>query len=136
MKRIYVGGTFDLFHAGHVEFFIKAKAFGDYLIVSLNTDEFAARYKRKPIMTLSERISVVSACKYVDSVVVNIGCEDSKPSILCARPDIIVHGDDWTGESLMKQMGLTYEFMQQYGLTLQYVPYTQGISTSELLKRI
>lgn len=131
---VYIGGTFDLLHKGHIELFKRAKQFGK-VVVSLNTDKFATRYKRKPIMDLGERFILVSACKYVDRVVVNWGDEDSKPAILRSGADIILHGDDWTGEKLMKQMSLTQEWLDKHKIRMEYLPYTKGISTSELIKR-
>jgi len=47
MGLIYTGGTFDLFHAGHVEFLRRCSDLGRVL-VSLNTDEFIEEYKGKP----------------------------------------------------------------------------------------
>lgn len=134
-RKAYIGGTFDLFHRGHVNLLRGAKEMADEVVVSLNTDEFAARYKRLPVMNLEDRIAVVASCRYVDEVVINTGGEDSKPAILEAKPDVILHGDDWTGESLMKQMCLTQEFLAENGICMDYLPYTKGISTSELKTR-
>lgn len=133
-KRVYVSGTFDIPHYGHVELFRRAKKYGT-VIVSVNTDEFTAAYKRAPIMTLNERIRMVASIKYVDEVIVNRGGADSKPAILDARADIIVHGDDWTGDSLMKQMSLTPEWLEEHHIKMVYVPYTATISTSDIIKR-
>lgn len=134
--KAYIGGTFDLFHVGHVRLFQAAKEKFGYVCVAINTDEFAERYKRKPIMTLDERGSVVAACSFVDEIIVNEEGEDSKPTILKVKPDVIVHGDDWTGEGLMKQMGLTQEFLDEHSIMMEYLPYTAGISTSDIIKRI
>lgn len=130
----YVGGTFDLFHPGHVNLLREASRFGQ-VTVGLNTDEFAARYKRKPIMTLGERMVVVSACRWVSHVIVNEGDEDSKPAILRARARYVVHGSDWQGNSLMDQMGLTKEFLDENNIMLVYVPYTVGVNSSDLIER-
>ena len=134
--RGYVGGTFDLFHAGHVAFFKQCRAKCDHLIVSLNTDEFAARYKRPPVLTFDDRVQVISACRYVDEVVTNVGDEDSRVAIAASSANIVFHGDDWVGPSLMKQMRLTDDFLRERGITLQYVPYTRGISTSDIIGRV
>ncbi|KAJ6647398.1 Ethanolamine-phosphate cytidylyltransferase [Pseudolycoriella hygida] len=63
-KIIYVAGTFDLFHVGHLDFLERAKSLGDYLIVGLHEDDTC-------ILTLSERVMNLLACKYVNEVVVN-----------------------------------------------------------------
>jgi len=137
VRRVYVGGTFDLFHAGHVALLRRSKlAFPQtHVIVSLNKDEFAARYKRPPVLTLRERIEVVSACRYVDTVAINEGDEDSKPAILGTGATHIVHGTDWTDDGLMRQMGLTESWLEEHDIQMLYVPYTDGISTSEIIRR-
>lgn len=133
----YAGGTFDLFHAGHVELFrrIREQVAGR-LVVGLNTDEFAERYKRKPVMTLRERVDVVGACRYVSGVVVNTGNENSKPAIEASGANVIVHGDDWTGPALMAQMGLTSDWLNDRGIAMQYLSYTPSVSTGKLLARV
>lgn len=135
--KIYIGGTFDLFHPGHLNLFKRAREMADIVCVSVNRDEFNEQYKgERPIMTLEERIAMIEACKYVDEVIVNDGDADSKRAIMKAMPDFVLHGDDWTGESLAKQMGLTEEFLKKYQIEMKYVPYTQGISSSDIKKRI
>lgn len=132
--KAYIGGTFDLMHHGHIALFKAAKKIADIVIVSLNTDEFNKQYKgRKPIMTLEERIAVVSACRYVDKVDINEGGHDSKPSILRNKPDYILHGDDWVrGEIFLKQLGIDKKFLKEHKIKIKYVPLVRNISTTEL----
>ena len=40
--KVYTGGTFDLFHRGHLEFLKSISQIGD-VVVSLNTDEFVSQ---------------------------------------------------------------------------------------------
>lgn len=134
MTRVYVGGTFDLFHPGHIALLKAASELGE-VWVALNTDEFAGRYKRPPIMTLRERAAMVSSCKFVHSVIVNHGGEDSKPAILNVRPQIIVHGDDWTGPAYMQQLAVNESWLDQWGIQLVYLPYTAEVSTTDLIGR-
>lgn len=136
MTVAYIGGTFDLFHYGHVALFRAAKERYDKVVVSLNTDQFVAQFKRQTIMRLGERMEVVAACRYVDLVVVNWGCEDSKPAILEAGTTHFVHGSDWVGGSLMKQLGTTEEWFKEKGIEIVFLPYTATISTSDIIKRI
>jgi glycerol-3-phosphate cytidylyltransferase len=133
--RIYVGGTFDLFHCGHVALLRRASELGP-VTVALNTDEFAAEYKRPPILTLAERTELVAACRYVENVIVNTGGQDSKPSILVSGCNVIVHGDDWTGELLLTQLDVSREWLDAHGVRMHYLPYTPGISSAVIEQRI
>ena len=108
MKKLYTGGTFDIFHYGHINFLRQCSLLADEVIVSLNTDEFITEYKgRPPIMSYDEREKSLLSCKYVSKVIKNTGGSDSKPSILLVKPDIVAIGDDWAGGNYYKQMEFT-----------------------------
>jgi glycerol-3-phosphate cytidylyltransferase len=136
---VYVGGTFDLFHAGHIQFLSQCSQYGK-VVVALNADNFSARYKRRPILSLDERKSAVEACRFVDDVVTNVGNENSGMTIdllLDEHPiKYIAHGDDWTGKSLMAQLGIDQGWLDFRGIQMLYIPYTSGISTSDIIGRI
>lgn len=131
----YIGGTFDCLHEGHINLFKNAHTVADWIIVSLNTDEFAERYKRKPLIPFKDRLAVLKSIRWVDRVIVNDGDEDSKVAILKVMPDFIIHGDDWTGVSLMVQMGLSQEFLEEHGIELKYLPYTPNVSTTKIINQ-
>lgn len=134
--KVYTGGTFDLFHSGHVAFLKRCAEVGS-VTVSLNTDEFIAAYKgRPPVMSFAERKAVLLGCKYVDSVVANVGGADSRIAIELAQPDIIIIGSDWARRDYYAQMQFDQDWLDKRGIGLAYIPYTQGISTTELKKRI
>jgi len=136
-KRIlYTGGSFDLFHYGHVSFLKKCKQIADIVVVGLNQDHFMSAYKSAPIMNYSEREISLLSCPYVDKVVPNTFDQDSKPTILSVKPNIIAIGDDWAHKDYYKQMSFTQSWLDENNIVLVYIPYTQGISTSELKKRI
>ncbi|GBU23733.1 glycerol-3-phosphate cytidylyltransferase [Fibrobacteria bacterium R8-3-H12] len=50
MKRVITYGTFDLLHYGHINLLQRAKAFGDYLIVALSTEDFNKNSKKKGLL--------------------------------------------------------------------------------------
>jgi len=136
-KILYTGGTFDLFHAGHVNFLRQCKKLADKVVVSLNTDEFIEEYKGKPpICNYQQRRTMLESCIYVDKVVCNSGGPDSKPSILVTGPNIIAIGDDWAKKDYYKQMQFTQEWLDMYDITLIYIPYTKNISTTIIKKKI
>jgi glycerol-3-phosphate cytidylyltransferase len=137
MKKLYTGGTFDIFHYGHINFLRQCSKIADEIIVSLNTDEFIESYKGKaPIMTYEEREKSLRSCKYVTDVVPNVGGSDSKPAILNVKPDIIAIGTDWAKRDYYKQMDFTQKWLDDNDILLVYLAYTEGISTTEIKRRI
>jgi len=135
--RLYTGGTFDLFHSGHVEFLKKCAMMASEVVVSLNTDEFIEAYKgNPPVMTYKEREAVLGACIWVDEVVPNIGDADSKPAILEEKPDIIAIGSDWARKDYYKQMQFTQDWLDDHDISLVYIPYTKGVSSTDIKRRL
>lgn len=139
MNKVYTGGTFDLFHSGHVNLLKRCYeiAGGGQVIVSLNTDEFIQEYKGKPpVCSYEERKAVLESCKYVDLVVPNYGGVDSKVAIEVVKPNYLVIGSDWAKKDYYSQMGFTQEWLDERGIGLTYVPYTNTISSTDIKKRL
>jgi glycerol-3-phosphate cytidylyltransferase len=137
---VYTGGTFDLFHAGHVRFLKQCKNIaGDdgKVVVSLNKDEFIEAYKgNPPVVSFKARAEVLLGCRFVDEVIPNYGNSDSKVAIQKVMPNFVVIGDDWARKDYYAQMQFTQKWLDERNIGLIYVPYTEGISTTELKKRI
>ena len=121
----------DLFHYGHVNFLKQASRHGDFLLVGVHADETVESYKRKPILTMEERVASVEGCRYVDEVIPNAPLEITREWIDEHKIDLIIHGDDVAPEVRDAWYGVPIE-MGIY----QSVGYTAGISTSELISRI
>lgn len=149
MPNIYTGGTFDLFHEGHVELLRSCKRLaGDgKVVVALNTDEFIARFKSNPpVQTFRERKLVLESCRYVDIVIPNIGEEDSKPSIIEACRvlhlmdedliEVIAIGSDWAGRDYYGQMQFTKEWLDANDLILIYIDRRTGMSTTKIKEKL
>ena len=129
--RVYVDIVGDLFHAGHIEFLKKAKAFGDYLIVGVLADETVEEYKRTPVLTLTERVKVIEACALVDEVIIAPPLRLTEEMIRELKIDYVIHGDDFKQDLLEDQYGAAL----RAGI-FRTVPYTRGISTTEIIGRI
>jgi cytidyltransferase-like protein len=129
--RVYADIVGDLFHSGHVEFFRQAKAFGDVLIIGVLADDTVESYKRIPILMLEERVAVISACRYVDEVIVAPPLRVSEEWIAEHQIDFVVHGDDFNQATILDQ----YEAAFHLGI-FRTVPYTKGISSTEIIRRI
>lgn len=145
---VYTGGTFDLLHAGHIEFLerlaiLSAGGHRGYfpgegaVVVSLNTDEFVKEYKGKPpINPYNERKKCLEACKYVSRVVENTGGADSRPAIEAVKPDVVAIGSDWHGDRYLTQMQFSWEWLHARGIGLLYIPRITPVSTSGIKERI
>jgi cytidyltransferase-like protein len=69
-KSVLVGGCFDIFHYGHLQFLLKARTKGEALVVALEGDEFIrTRKKRDPFHTHAQRAAILSQLRVVDYVV-------------------------------------------------------------------
>jgi glycerol-3-phosphate cytidylyltransferase len=134
-KNVYVIGVFDLFHRGHVGFLKQARSLGQNLIVAINGDEMVASYKRKPFYSELDRLEILKSCRFVDEAFI-ITEYDNKEFIEKYNIDAIVHGNDWEVNSYMKQIRVTKEYLNERNVELVLLPYTQGISTSQIVKMI
>lgn len=128
---VYVDIVGDLFHAGHVEFLKKAKTFGNYLIVGVLADDVVEGYKRTPILSLEDRVKVIEACKYVDEVIAAPPLRLTEEMVNELGINYVVHGDDFNKDLLEDQYGVALKL----GI-FRTVPYTPGISTTAIIKRI
>lgn len=137
---VYTGGTFDLFHAGHVKFLKRCKEIAGLeglVVVSLNQDEFIKEYKGKPpVMSFDERREALESCRYVDQVISNGGGRDSRPSIESIMPDVIAIGSDWARKDYYAQMQFNQDWLDERSISLVYIPYTPGVSSSDIKSRI
>lgn len=132
--RVLTIGTFDLLHHGQVDFLRSAARLGGSLSVGVNSDEFAASYKRRPIMTQDERMHAVGQLGY--PVILNKSA--GRELIERARPDVLAVGSDWARKDYLRQVDVTADWLDEHRIILAYVPYEHHspISTSEIIRRI
>jgi glycerol-3-phosphate cytidylyltransferase len=133
---IYTGGSFDGLHVGHLELLASCRELAGPMgrvVVSLNTDSFIERYKGKaPRFNYAARKELLSACRYVDLVVRNLGSEQSGYAIDVVQPDLLAIGDDWASKDYLGQLGISQEWLDERELKIVYVPRTRGVSSSAL----
>ena len=90
MKRVMVGGVFNVIHPGHIYFLKKAKEYGDYLIVVIATDKTAGR---KALFPAKVRKEMIESLNFVDKVIIGDDRDQTKV-IKKEKPDIVVLGYD------------------------------------------
>ncbi len=129
--NVYCCGVFDLCHGGHCAMFENAMKFGNKLIVGVHSDADVASYKRISTMTHEERCNEVRGRKFVSKVIPNAPLVISKQElednnihyVICSNEYFNVSGDTY------------YELPRSMGI-LREVPYSNKISTSDLIRRI
>jgi D-glycero-D-manno-heptose 1,7-bisphosphate phosphatase len=125
-------GSFDLLHAGHVQYLGAARALCDRLLVAVNSDASVSRYKNplRPIVPERERMYVVAGLASVD--VVTLMEEDRPLSMLLRwKPDLYVKGGDYAEDALRSG-----EAVKEYGGKVAVIRSGFETSSSRLIERI
>ena len=132
-KIIYCDGTFDLFHSGHIQFLKSCKEMGDYLIVGVISDENVLSYKRTPILSLENRVTILQHIDFVDEVVANCSFQPlSKDFLEEKKIDVVVYASEdgqphWTDhyqEAIKKNI-------------MKFIAYGKdNLSTSKIIEKI
>lgn len=129
----YTQGTYDLFHVGHLNLLENAKKQCEHLIVGINSDELVYMYKNKKVQIPEEqRARIVEALKVVDEVHI-VRTLDKKVQYSKFKFDAIFIGDDWNGNQRWKE---TEKELADFGVKVEYLPHTDGISTTIISQKI
>ncbi|MCI9023444.1 MAG: adenylyltransferase/cytidyltransferase family protein [Dorea sp.] len=129
----YTDGVYDLFHIGHLNMIQTAKEHCEYLIVGVHGDDVVEGYKNhKPIINENDRKRIIESVKGVDRAEINRFRDKLKLWELY-HFDVIFIGDDWKGTERWNNFE---KVLAEINVDVVYVPYTQGISTTDIKKRI
>ena len=133
-KVVYIDGTFDLFHIGHLETIKKAKELGNYLIVGIHDDQTVNEHKGSnfPIMSLHDRVMCVLSMKYVDEVVMGAPWDVTQDLITGFNINIVVQGTVPKGNCLNFRKGSIETTEDPYKTPKQLGIYREVQSTYEL----
>ena len=132
MRIGFTASAFDLLHAGHISMLREAKSQCDYLICGLQVDPTLDRpTKNRPVQTVVERYTQLSAVKYVDEVVPYVSESDLEDILAMYPIDIRILGEeyrdkDFTGRDICKKRGIDLHFNRR----------DHRFSSSELRARI
>ena len=131
-KIVFTNGCFDILHAGHIHSLEQAAAFGDFLIVGLNSDKSINRIKGpdRPFNKEQDRALLLASLMMVDAVVL-FEQETPLELIQTLKPDVLVKGGDYTIESIVGA-----EDVMQNGGKVEIIPLIPGVSTTLIAERI
>ena len=131
-RIVMTNGCFDILHAGHVAYLLKARRLGDRLVVAINDDASVARLKGdgRPVNPIERRVAVLSALECVDWVVPF--SEDTPERLICrASPDVLVKGGDYSPGEIAG-----HDCVERSGGEVVVLDYEAGCSTSDIIERI
>mmetsp|Transcript_25003 Transcript_25003/g.54388 ORF Transcript_25003/g.54388 Transcript_25003/m.54388 type:complete len:384 (-) Transcript_25003:106-1257(-) len=123
---VYVAGTFELLHAGHIELLQKAASLGDYLLVGVHADDIVTkRTGNEPVLTMLERVMSLLSLSLVDDVVLGAPWEVNQDLLTTMNISIVVAADADSGSpsdtqtrlAVAKQAGLIQELQLESKLT-------------------
>ena len=103
VKSVFVNGTFDVLHPGHIRLLTYAKSLGTRLFVAIDSDERVKQLKGldRPINNVSERKEMLLALKAVDEVEIFSSDQELEMWIKQIRPDIMVVGSDYRDKNVI-----------------------------------
>ena len=128
-KKIgFTCGAFDILHAGHALMFEEAKEQCDYLIVAVQSDPSIDRSSKSvPVQSYQERITMVSAIKWVDEVRLYDTEEQLHRLLKDINPNVRIVGADWKGRAFTGH---------DLDIEVYYNTRDHGYSSSSLRKRV
>ena len=102
---VYLAGSWDMFHSGHIAILQEAKKHGDYVIVGVHNDSVTNCHRgmNLPIMNLQERVLSVLGCKYVDDVLIDAPYIVNREMISSLRISKVIQGTVSEVRSIDKQ---------------------------------
>lgn len=126
--NIFVNGTFDILHKGHLEMLRYAKSLGDHLLVCIDSDSRVKELKGldRPINTQEDRKFMLENLKWVDRCWIFSDEEELEKIIELYQPDVMVKGSDYQGKRIVGE---------QYCKEIKFYEHT-GHSSTRLIQRI
>lgn len=125
-KKIWVNGTFDILHVGHIRLFKFASDLGN-VRVGLDTDDRIKTLKgdNRPFNSLSRRIEFLSAISYIDTIVTFNSDIELINRIKEYQPDIMVIGSDYKNKKIIGS---------EYIPNIVYFDLVNDVSSTKILK--
>ena len=131
MKKGFVCGVFDMYHAGHVLMLKECKENCDYLVVALNKadniDYSINPNKTKPLYSIEERVTIIESCSFVDEVLTYDSEEELYTLMKGLGLGIRFLGDDYKGKPITGS---------DLNIPIYYTDRSHGLSTSKYKKAL
>lgn len=128
----FTNGVFDILHEGHIAVLAEAASFADVLIVGVNSDSSVKKLKGddRPVNGQDSRALILASLIMVDIVVI-FDEETPIELIKMIKPDVLVKGGDYTLETMVGAKEVLAN-----GGRVEFIPFRQGFSTTNIIKKI
>ena len=128
MVKGLIAGNFDVIHPGYIKSFIECKENCDHFTVLLHSDPTIERpNKLKPILTVEERLEILSSLKYIDDIKVYTYEKELIELLQSGEFNIRFLGDDYIGKSFTGD---------KLNIDIHYLSRSHGWSTTKFKKLI
>ena len=121
--KIFVNGTFDIIHVGHIKLLNYARSLGDHLLVAIDSDRRVRQLKGtvRPVHNQDERKLLLENLRSVDSVEIFNTDDELEHIITLYEPDVMVKGSDYRNRPIIgeEQCGRIefFERINEYSTT-------------------
>ncbi len=141
LSVVFTNGVYDIVHRGHITLLAEAAAFGDKLILGINSDNSVRTLSKgpdRPINKQDDRAFIMASMMMVDLVVI---FDESTPLelIKIIQPDVLVKGGDYSSEQL-NQLAKDYivgsDLQRSAGRKTVVIPIVDGYSTTALVNKL
>jgi D-beta-D-heptose 7-phosphate kinase/D-beta-D-heptose 1-phosphate adenosyltransferase len=103
MRKVFVNGTFDVLHPGHIALLRYAVDSGQHLLVAIDSDRRVRELKGdgRPFFDAADRKFILESINGVDEVVVFDTDQDLEDIIREYAPDVMVKGSDYKNRHII-----------------------------------
>ncbi len=128
----FTSGSFDLVHAGHLDYLEKAREMCDVLIVAVNSDSSIKKYKSpdRPIIQEKWRAKLMAGLQFVDYVFI-FDETNNNVNIQAIKPDLYIKAGDWD-----KSKMTSAPLVESYGGKVVNIPVEEQIKTTDIITKI
>lgn len=124
-------GVFDLLHLGHIRHLKAAREMGDYLVISLTSDEYTLKGPGRPVIGEDERAFMLDELRCVDYVYINRLPPPGLEQFGIVRPDIYVKGREYEG-NINPMLAQQIEAVEEHGGRIEFTD-TPEMHTTALI---
>ena len=129
MTKVFVNGTFDVLHRGHLALLDYARSLGDEVAVAIDTDARVREMKgeSRPVNSCLDRQVMLLALKSVDKVFSFSSDEELENLKKTYEPDTMIVGSDWKDKTVIGSM---------HAAELKFFDRLENYATSKTIQSI